>query len=145
MSSRASKSSTHTPVRRAIFVLDHPDLGRSVIKRDPFRRKVLGKEILRARDECRRKGSLVEVAQQAIAYVFKGTYVKLDRRGMFSTRGMCYQPVESTVFHLDMQFDHLCHLLQPEQYIILSDHRLCGRIEPLLKTLEVSPKKRAIG
>jgi len=134
-----------TPIRRAVFVVDHPDLGRSVISRDPFRRKVFGKELLRAKDECPKKGSLVEIAYQALAHVFKGSPLKLERRGMFSSHGMCYQPVESTVFMVDMHFEYACRLLDPNHYTSLEEHRLRGFIEPILPLVDFVPLRRGIG
>jgi len=131
--------------RRAIFVLEHPDLGTAVINRTVFCRNKLIRQICHPLDECGPKGNLMDTAVIAMKRVFRTDAVKLHRCGMFQLRGLTERPPEQTVFHVDARFLNAYRLLPEASYQKLVEHHLRLPIEEVLEAAHVPKQQRAMG
>ena len=138
------KAAKTASVRRAIFVIDHPELGTSVISRVVFLRNKFSRKFLHHLDECGRRGNLVETAQSALKTVFRTDGLSLQRRGMFPVRGLL--SFEATVFTVDALFLNSYRQLPHDCYDRLEEHPFRAHIQPLLLS-EASPvvRKKALG
>ena len=120
-------------VRRVMLVCDHPVIGVSVFDRSVFKRAEFLEEILKAKDECRRKEPIRRRAQLVLEHLFSQTYNCSEYLGEFGCG--CFRPgisLQYSVFWFDLSNEFFYDQQPAKRYIPLTAHHHHAAVRGLI-------------
>lgn len=123
---------------RAIFLVNHPHLGKTTICRSLFKRSIWGMQWLSPYDECGHNANMQTRAKRAVRNLFPSQPVQMIFIATFFHHGLSVLPIKVTLFELTAAQPNWFQDLEKQCYVQLTEHQLCRRIAPLAFTDDLS-------